>query len=421
MDLPSVALIDIFSRLPLNSILICRCVCKTWRTLILDPLFSNLHLARAPLELFLRSNSLGRVSTILHWVDLDCIVKTIPHEPHQTKLSTKLYLSDSSTEWGTSCSTSLVNREYGIVNSCNGLLCLSKAIYNNPCLVCNPLTGEYISIPIGDENLLGSVVPGFGYCSRSNSYKVVRLVFRFDNMFQRMAEVYTLGTESWRSIGCAPFDLGLSLFTTYFNGFVHWVSDDEKGPDFIVSFDIGKEQFGVVPPPPHFGERHKEKDNLFRLNMGVLGGCLSVCDVTSFDHFDIWMMKEYGDPTSWTKEYVISTQYGGLHRPIKYLDNEDILMIYDKRKLVVYNPRDRCFRSFRILGVQSIFEAIAHVPSFTPLKDAIGGDHLNVQTIKSSCAMAGSWEEAETLFLAEQSKPRTESRTRLFWADDNEE
>jgi hypothetical protein len=35
------------------------------------------------------------------------------------------------------------------VNSCNGLLCLSKSIMNNPHFICNPITGEFITV--GDE------------------------------------------------------------------------------------------------------------------------------------------------------------------------------------------------------------------------------------------------------------------------------
>ena len=170
------------------------------------------------------------------------------------------------------------------MNSCNGLLCLSKSITNNPHFICNPITGEFITVghEEKEKSLWGSVFPGFGYCPKSKKYKVVRLVLRLENMFQRMAEVYTLGSTdtSWRRIGSAPFDLDLALFPTYLNGVIQWVkaSDDEKmkGSVFIIGFDFEEEKFNQVPPPPHFGEKHKEKENLYNLNMGVLGGCLSL-------------------------------------------------------------------------------------------------------------------------------------------------
>ncbi|XP_030974797.1 F-box/kelch-repeat protein At3g23880-like isoform X2 [Quercus lobata] len=391
MDLPGHTLIDILSRLPLNSILVSRCVCTTWRCLISDPLFTYFYLSRPqqPLELFLRSNSLSHVTTTLHWVDTHSILNTSPpfhpNHHHQTQLNTKLYL---------------------------------PLAHSDP-------EGEFITVPksVDDNSLWGSVVPGFGHCRKSNKFKVVRLVFRLENIFQRMTEVYTLGTASWRSIGPAPFDLDLSLFATYLNGVIHWlrVSDNEKGSIFIVGFDFEEERFNEFPLPPHFGEKHKEKENLHHLNMGVLGDCLSVCDCTLVDHMDIWMMKEYGDPTSWTKEYVISTHFGGPYRPIMLLDNGDLLMIYGKRELYVYNPIERHFRFLVIHGVQSVFEAITHVPSFIPLKDAVGGDHLNVQNVKASCSDHGFLGGPETLYLVEQGEPRNESQLAFFWGDSGEE
>jgi F-box interacting protein len=387
MELPGHILIEILSKLPLDSILVSRCVCTTWCFFISDPLFSSLYLSKP--QLFLRSNTLAHVTTTLHWVDThSSILNTTSPSIHrrQINLNTKIHLPLPQTS--TSC---FMDQDFGIVNSCNGLLCLSKSITNNPHFICNPITGEFITVghEEKEKSLWGSVFPGFGYCPKSKKYKVVRLVLRLESMFQRMAEVYTLGStdSSWRSIGSAPFDLDLALFPTYLNGVIHWVkaSDDEKkkGSVFIIGFDFEKEKFNEVSPPPHFGEKHKEKENLYNLNMGVLEGCLSLCDCTFVDHLDIWMMKEYGDPTSWTKEYVISTHFGGVYRPIKLLENGDLLIMYNKRELVAYDPIQGCFRFLRIQGVQSVFEAIIHVPSFIPLKDAVGEDHLNVQNVKA--------------------------------------
>uniref|UniRef100_A0A2N9FZY2 F-box associated beta-propeller type 1 domain-containing protein n=1 Tax=Fagus sylvatica TaxID=28930 RepID=A0A2N9FZY2_FAGSY len=289
---------------------------------ISDPSFSSLYLSKP--QLFLRSNTLAHVTTTLHWVDTpSSILNTTPPPSirrRQFNLNTKIHLPLPQTS--TSC---LMDQDFGIVNSCNGLLCLSKSIMNNPYFICNPITGEFITVghEEKEKSLWGSVFPGFGYCRKSKKYKVVRLVLRLENMFQRMAEVYTLGSTdtSWRSIGSAPFDLDLALFPTYLNGVIHWVkaSDDEKmkGSVFIIGFDFEEEKFNEVSPPPPFGEKHKEEKNLYNLNMGVLGGCLSLCDCTFVDHLDIWMMKEYGDPASWTKEYVISAHFGGIYQPYK--------------------------------------------------------------------------------------------------------
>ena len=78
-----------------------------------------------------------------------------------------------------------MDQDFGIVNSCNGLLCLSKSITNNPHFICNPITGEFITVghEEKEKSLWGSVFLGFGYCRKSKKYKVVRLILRLENMF----------------------------------------------------------------------------------------------------------------------------------------------------------------------------------------------------------------------------------------------
>jgi hypothetical protein len=39
------------------------------------------------------------------------------------------------------------DHKFGIVNPCEGLLCLSEPKQNNPVVVCNPMTGEFIKLP----------------------------------------------------------------------------------------------------------------------------------------------------------------------------------------------------------------------------------------------------------------------------------
>ena len=43
------------------------------------------------------------------------------------------------------------------------------------------------------------------------------------------------------------------------------------------------------------------------INLGVLGGCLAICEDPSNDRwcFHIWVMKDYGVQASWTKAYNI--------------------------------------------------------------------------------------------------------------------
>jgi hypothetical protein len=47
-DLPFPIITDILIRLPIKSVLICKCVCKTWNTMISDRHFPNLYFELSP-------------------------------------------------------------------------------------------------------------------------------------------------------------------------------------------------------------------------------------------------------------------------------------------------------------------------------------------------------------------------------------
>lgn len=421
IDLPSHILIDILSRLPLKSIFISRCVCKTWHILISDPLFATLHFDRnsgSNPELYLRTDFSTCISRTLHWVDLESFPGYNHAQCQWAKINAQFYLPKRYPKPNPKACTSNGNsnrgnrragREYDIVNSCNGFLCLRKPFHRNPCIICNPITGEYVTIPKpaaeDDKKTLRTVISGFGYSFRSKQYKVLRLVF--DDFLNRTAEIYALGGAAWRKVGNAPWSPIAGLFPTYLNGVIHWVcddiEDDQSCSDCIVGFDFEDERFCVIPAPPHFAEKPKTRDNLYDMNLGVLGGCLSICDVTYFAPPDIWVMKDYGVQESWIKQLSVDNGYFGICRPIKYLDDGSLLLFCKRRALVLYNPVEKNTRYLLIHEDQSmIFEAITHVPSFLSLKD-VGGDNLTVQNINSRSDQFEP-EESETLFLIEMRK-----------------
>ncbi|KAK7276796.1 hypothetical protein RIF29_17942 [Crotalaria pallida] len=70
-DLPCVITTSIMLRLPIKSLLICKCVCKSWNTLISDPRFAKLHFKRAPVSVMIRTNGPKRVSRALHLLEYE--------------------------------------------------------------------------------------------------------------------------------------------------------------------------------------------------------------------------------------------------------------------------------------------------------------------------------------------------------------
>lgn len=94
----------------------------------------------------------------------------------------------------------LQNYECDLVNSCNGLVCLS-GVQEGSIYVCNPVLGEYITIPVPDDYGRYNKSFALGFNVRTNEFKVLHTFKVLPYLLE--AEIYTLGTGSWRSIGNA--------------------------------------------------------------------------------------------------------------------------------------------------------------------------------------------------------------------------
>ncbi|KAK7854131.1 f-box protein [Quercus suber] len=90
---------------------------------------------------------------------------------------------------------------FQLVGSCNGLLCLSQSEYDGHFYICNPVLGEYKTLPLvsGITQYYAPFGFGFGfeYDPSNYEYKVVRLwcCMDMDNKFELVGEIYTLGCD----------------------------------------------------------------------------------------------------------------------------------------------------------------------------------------------------------------------------------
>ncbi|KAM2993761.1 hypothetical protein FF2_045821 [Malus domestica] len=93
----------------------------------------------------------------------------------------------------------------------------------------------------------------FGFQPLLNDYKVVRMMsFRKDKSIN--VEVYSLSTESWKSVGANPGRInGLDTFSVsaMFNGVAYWVLGDGYACTtyYLLSFSTGIELFRKLKPP----------------------------------------------------------------------------------------------------------------------------------------------------------------------------
>lgn len=162
--LSSDTVIDILSRLPIKSLVKCRCVCKSWLYLTYELHLIDTHL------------SISSKNEIFYGL----ILKTsIPI--HRTCWHSKSSFVQSDGTDDYKC----VNfnfplpllSNYEILGSCNGLLCLFDPIVKYLTHILNPCSGDFVFLPnpIRDLGDLVNVVVGFGFYLRGMCIRWWRL------------------------------------------------------------------------------------------------------------------------------------------------------------------------------------------------------------------------------------------------------
>ena len=215
--LPYVLISDILAQLPMQKILQCRCICKIWYNLLI-----------------------GQDSDVLQSAKVrDTLVFRTPTEKGQSDIY--LFELEPGLEQVMKFNytkASLPNRSrLALVGSCNGLLCLYDLDSMKSLYVVNPMTGEYVQTPpkLNKERrhagTLVDAVHGFGFSPVTNQYKVIRVfekVLSHPNVHhESLGEIFTLGTNKWRSIGKTPFPANKEFFGVLLNGAIHWIANYE--------------------------------------------------------------------------------------------------------------------------------------------------------------------------------------------------
>ncbi|XP_026439281.1 F-box protein At3g07870-like [Papaver somniferum] len=257
-SLPSEITIEILSRLPTDSILQCRLVCKTWRKILLHPSFAHVHLQQFP---HLHGSSYPCRSSVIGAKVGVGFLFGFSFSPHHFS---ELYCGEfddtpkKKLKWINQPPIKL----HSMVSSCNGLICFSDFVRGHyvpePSYISNPITGEYVTLPkleITSENKIDSMVCGFGYHSSINRYKIVKIYYIQNQPLGRV-QVYTLGcgNSGWRDVGETAYSLQHSKlcwkgdrcpFGVLANGALHWLDMEQK----IASFDLVEEKLYLLPSP----------------------------------------------------------------------------------------------------------------------------------------------------------------------------
>jgi F-box interacting protein len=213
-------------------------------------------------------------------------------------------------------------RKFRLVGTCNSLICLSHKIskYIDELFLWNPCVRKYVKLPSPNGTLLAMgkrAYMGFGFDSKNRDYKVVRMLCHIHMgipKYQCEVEVYSLCTGEWRMVTVSPpkFVLfGGEKATGSVNGALHWLAfretDDHNVHRFILVFDLVGEVFQEIVLPEIIHTLDLANISVYGNSIAflLLKGCLNV------GRQIIWVMKEYGVVSSWTKVLTIDDYVPG--------------------------------------------------------------------------------------------------------------
>jgi F-box interacting protein len=387
--LPDEAIIEILTRLPVKSLIKFRCVSKTWRSLISSPFLIANHLNLAlsdpqypPYLLFHYSDDLHQKQRFtLHSPD-DPFPQNQSREEGEEEDEKGFFDYPSGF---IELHSPLESTKLSLVNSCAGLVCLACGFLElkNSFIFWNPSIRKAISVPEPNIGLKSDPLLhylGFGYDSKNDDYKLVRLVYslRYGWYLPPLVEIYTLRTGEWRSVTAPapPCFISLSYLSNlslpvFLNGKVHWfaVTPQHQGAirrNVIVTFGMEDEAFGEMGMPKSL----EGVDNL-DFFVTLVDGLLAVLPRGGATEFhSLWVMKKYGVPESWTKLFHIETGEG-FERVIGFTKNGEVLLTKDE-KMFSYEPSSQRTLDLHISGEIVFFALDTYVESLVLLNVADG-------------------------------------------------
>ncbi|KAI9127263.1 hypothetical protein K1719_001822 [Acacia pycnantha] len=291
--LPQEIISNILKRLPVKSLLRFHCVCKQWKNLIMAPSFIANHLDHSthhnPSLLFQRSGSDKGLPVDLRLVDCKKQLHEVQNIPFDSSVHVR------------------------IIGSCNGLLCVectSNRVHS--LFLWNPAIRKIRQVHNNVHDFEGRIYVGYGFSPIVNDYKILRAYVPEDEDEVNRVEVYSLSTQRWKKIKFGNLNgVNLNYESVSANGAMFWHDMEE---DLVVSFDIAREAFTLIPMPPldKYKKYFRYQLIVYENKLGVISHFIeSVSFTTDSWYIDLWVVEEgVGVPQerwNWTKKYSLIT------------------------------------------------------------------------------------------------------------------
>ncbi|XP_026426112.1 F-box protein CPR1-like isoform X2 [Papaver somniferum] len=368
---PSEIYLEILLRLPVKSTFVCKCVCKTWLSLISDPSFVKSHL-----NLTIQTN---RPNLILKGTDEtrseDCeVIFFISHDLLDSLLSPDKEFLEYALEMDYPFKSGYDSVE--LMGCCDGVVCLwfcfSASDMNFLCLW-NPATKEYKKLPKSpnaddfyDYNMIG-----LGNDSKSEDYKLV-------TQYTNVVEIYSLRLNSWTSIENMAYEFhSLNIVGVPVHRDLHWLAKSQDS-EAIVCLDIGNQVFKEIQLPNEPLVRKNDKRKF--MTVGVLEGCLCVVANVTNLHSEVWVMQDYGVQESWNKRYIITDErimndYLP-HLMWSFKSGELLFGLCSSDDLIIYDPKDESAGEPNMPSLTELYQEGCYYESLVSLGSGtyVGGE-----------------------------------------------
>ncbi|XP_039682824.1 F-box/kelch-repeat protein At3g23880 [Medicago truncatula] len=217
-------IVEILTFLDVKSLMQMKCVCKSWKTLISDPVFVKMHFKK-------QSTGMTHLAFLSNKFEGsgDCMAAPISRLMECS--SSSITLTDPYHQFN--------YKDAGdVLGSCNGLVCMQDCSFTaeyqeHSFSFWNPATRTKSEALLSFRNYAkekNNCKFAFGYDNSTDTYKMVLLCLKRDGeLIATTVKVFTLGDNVWRDIDCFPVELVYHrslMFArdkVYLNNSINWV------------------------------------------------------------------------------------------------------------------------------------------------------------------------------------------------------
>ncbi|OMP12152.1 hypothetical protein COLO4_03443 [Corchorus olitorius] len=373
-ELPQELLVEILLRLPAEDLAKFTAVCKSWNSVIKNPNFISTHLQK--------TISCTNLLLFRH-----CTFRT-SEKRYRVEYSLRLDNKALDEYKQLPIFPDIGGCLFRVAGSYNGLVCLVKDMESsyygytyNTFILWNPAIKKAIRLPEPSVRFgsHGRTFNGFGFDLKTNDYKLLRFVVLDDKEpnVEVEAEVYSLNANCWTSItSIAPnyiprIDYPRNYGNSFVNGAIHMLACDRKcgrKRNLILAFDLSEEVFSEIPFPDHLSNALYLPAQLLKYRQSSIAIMTWERDPSLETHLwviELWVMKEYGVATSWTK--VLTKAAESVPRLLFFRQEEQVLVARKGGWIASIDIKSKQSEVFGVQSLESFLVVDSYVESLVLL------------------------------------------------------